>query len=181
MRSVLYSPLRAACCALVAVSVLAPHLLSCAPGMPAYHSEFNTLGVQEVCGCALLPIKTRARGPAPSIDPSGKREGVRAAADAAAVDARVSSLRHARRRHRRGHPNLPGERPVQKLRGPRRSRPRLDLPQPLHPPSAQEGGEDPDQGGGAEADHAARVGLARDARRAIVASRHAAPFGQVGL
>lgn len=33
--------------------------------MPAYHSTLNELQVQEACGCAILPIKTRARGPAP--------------------------------------------------------------------------------------------------------------------
>lgn len=33
--------------------------------MPAYHSTFNELQTQEACGCAILPIKTRARGPAP--------------------------------------------------------------------------------------------------------------------
>lgn len=33
--------------------------------MPAYHSTLNELQTQEVCGCALLPIKTRSRGPAP--------------------------------------------------------------------------------------------------------------------
>lgn len=33
--------------------------------MPAYHSAFNEAPAKEVCGCALLPIKTRARGPAP--------------------------------------------------------------------------------------------------------------------
>lgn len=33
--------------------------------MPAYHSTFNELQLQEACGCAILPIKTRTRGPAP--------------------------------------------------------------------------------------------------------------------
>ncbi|KAG6609505.1 Actin-related protein 2/3 complex subunit 3 [Phytophthora cinnamomi] len=33
--------------------------------MPAYHSTLNELQAQEACGCAILPIKTRARGPAP--------------------------------------------------------------------------------------------------------------------
>jgi len=33
--------------------------------MPAYHSTLNELHAQEACGCAVLPIKTRARGPAP--------------------------------------------------------------------------------------------------------------------
>uniref|UniRef100_A0AAV1TIB7 Actin-related protein 2/3 complex subunit 3 n=1 Tax=Peronospora matthiolae TaxID=2874970 RepID=A0AAV1TIB7_9STRA len=33
--------------------------------MPAYHSTLNELQTQEACGCAILPIKTRARGPAP--------------------------------------------------------------------------------------------------------------------
>ncbi|DBA02692.1 TPA: hypothetical protein N0F65_010517 [Lagenidium giganteum] len=33
--------------------------------MPAYHSAFNELQTQEACGCAILPIKTRSRGPAP--------------------------------------------------------------------------------------------------------------------
>uniref|UniRef100_M4BC35 Actin-related protein 2/3 complex subunit 3 n=1 Tax=Hyaloperonospora arabidopsidis (strain Emoy2) TaxID=559515 RepID=M4BC35_HYAAE len=33
--------------------------------MPAYHSTLNELQTQEACGCAILPIKTRTRGPAP--------------------------------------------------------------------------------------------------------------------
>ncbi len=33
--------------------------------MPAYHSSFNELQTAEACGFALLPIKTRSRGPAP--------------------------------------------------------------------------------------------------------------------
>ena len=33
--------------------------------MPAYHSALNDLSVKEVCGCSILPIKTKTRGPAP--------------------------------------------------------------------------------------------------------------------
>ncbi|RLN87189.1 hypothetical protein BBJ28_00002823 [Nothophytophthora sp. Chile5] len=33
--------------------------------MPAYHSTMNDLQAQEACGCSILPIKTRSRGPAP--------------------------------------------------------------------------------------------------------------------
>lgn len=43
--------------------------------MPAYHSAFNDLKVQEVCGCAILPIKTRSRGPAPPA-PEGQDDVV---------------------------------------------------------------------------------------------------------
>jgi actin related protein 2/3 complex subunit 3 len=35
----------------------------------AYHSEFNTLSVAQVCACAVLPIKTKVRGPAPQAKP----------------------------------------------------------------------------------------------------------------
>ncbi|KAJ0394278.1 hypothetical protein P43SY_000579 [Pythium insidiosum] len=43
--------------------------------MPAYHSAFNELATQEACGCALLPIKTRSRGPAPPA-PEGQDDVV---------------------------------------------------------------------------------------------------------
>mmetsp|Transcript_21761 Transcript_21761/g.65221 ORF Transcript_21761/g.65221 Transcript_21761/m.65221 type:complete len:174 (+) Transcript_21761:185-706(+) len=33
--------------------------------MPAYHSKFDGAGLEEACGCALLPLRTKARGPAP--------------------------------------------------------------------------------------------------------------------
>lgn len=41
--------------------------------MPTYHSAFNDLQTQEACGCAILPIKTRSRGPAP-IAPEGQND-----------------------------------------------------------------------------------------------------------
>lgn len=37
---------------------------------PAYHSAFNGVGAPEVCGLALLPLKTKIRGPAPCIEGS---------------------------------------------------------------------------------------------------------------
>ena len=38
---------------------------------PSYHSRFNEelAGAQEVCSCAICPIKTELRGPAPPIPP----------------------------------------------------------------------------------------------------------------
>ena len=37
--------------------------------MPAYHSKFNdVVGFESACGCALLPLKTAVRGPAPAMD-----------------------------------------------------------------------------------------------------------------
>lgn len=38
---------------------------------PSYHSRFNEelAGAQEVCSCAICPIKTELRGPAPAIPP----------------------------------------------------------------------------------------------------------------
>lgn len=41
--------------------------------MPAYHSSFNEAQAQDACGCALLPIKTRSRGPAPPA-PEGQED-----------------------------------------------------------------------------------------------------------
>mmetsp|Transcript_192 Transcript_192/g.216 ORF Transcript_192/g.216 Transcript_192/m.216 type:complete len:174 (+) Transcript_192:12-533(+) len=35
--------------------------------MPAYHSKFNSNEGEEMCGCTLLPIKTKVRGPAPPM------------------------------------------------------------------------------------------------------------------
>lgn len=35
--------------------------------MPCYHSKHNGLAAQELCGCALLGIKTKVRGPAPPL------------------------------------------------------------------------------------------------------------------
>jgi actin related protein 2/3 complex subunit 3 len=40
--------------------------------MPAYHSAFNGGAQQEVCAMALLPLKSRARGPALAVDPAGQ-------------------------------------------------------------------------------------------------------------
>lgn len=39
--------------------------------MPAYHSSFNDATAQEACGCFILPLKTKLRGPAPPA-PEGK-------------------------------------------------------------------------------------------------------------
>lgn len=37
--------------------------------MPAYHSALNAPGVYaELCGCYVLPLKTRSPGPAPAVD-----------------------------------------------------------------------------------------------------------------
>lgn len=44
----------------------------CRPMQPVFHSSFNGLQGQEVCGCPLLPLKTAARGPNPLLDPQGK-------------------------------------------------------------------------------------------------------------
>nr|CCA19718.1 actinrelated protein 2/3 complex subunit 3 putative [Albugo laibachii Nc14] len=33
--------------------------------MPAYHSAFNEVECKQLCGFAILPLKTRSRGPAP--------------------------------------------------------------------------------------------------------------------
>lgn len=38
--------------------------------MPAYHSKYVGASADEACGCALLPLKTKTRGPAPPCDPS---------------------------------------------------------------------------------------------------------------
>ncbi|KAJ8605587.1 hypothetical protein CTAYLR_000019 [Chrysophaeum taylorii] len=37
--------------------------------MPAYHSKFEG-SCEEACGCGLLPLKTKTRGPAPPCAPS---------------------------------------------------------------------------------------------------------------
>eukprot|EP00931_Biecheleriopsis_adriatica_P103536 TRINITY_DN7835_c0_g1_i1.p1 TRINITY_DN7835_c0_g1~~TRINITY_DN7835_c0_g1_i1.p1 ORF type:complete len:175 (+),score=34.23 TRINITY_DN7835_c0_g1_i1:54-578(+) len=38
--------------------------------MPVFHSRYNdATGVHTVCGCPLLPLKTRVRGPAPAPQP----------------------------------------------------------------------------------------------------------------
>ena len=37
-------------------------------GMPAYHSAFEGSGALEVCGLAVLPLRTKARGPALQLD-----------------------------------------------------------------------------------------------------------------
>ena len=39
--------------------------------MPAYHSKIDGAGSDEACGCALLPLKTKLRGPAPAAPPEG--------------------------------------------------------------------------------------------------------------
>mmetsp|Transcript_52864 Transcript_52864/g.120502 ORF Transcript_52864/g.120502 Transcript_52864/m.120502 type:complete len:95 (+) Transcript_52864:85-369(+) len=35
--------------------------------MPAYHSKIDPAGCQEACGCSLLPLKTKIKGPAPPV------------------------------------------------------------------------------------------------------------------
>lgn len=35
---------------------------------PAYHSAFNDKDAAQLCGMAMLPLKTRVRGPAPQLD-----------------------------------------------------------------------------------------------------------------
>lgn len=37
--------------------------------MPAYHSSFNAAEGETLCGCPVLPLKTRVRGPAPCVEP----------------------------------------------------------------------------------------------------------------
>ena len=45
--------------------------------MPAYHSAFVDVGVQEaLCSCPVLPLKTRVRGPAPCVEPSATEDVV---------------------------------------------------------------------------------------------------------
>jgi actin related protein 2/3 complex subunit 3 len=44
--------------------------------MPAYHSAFNGGAQQEVCAMALLPLKSRARGPALAVDPAGQEPDI---------------------------------------------------------------------------------------------------------
>lgn len=39
--------------------------------MPAYHSKYCGVASEEACGCALLPLKTKSRGPAPPC-PAGE-------------------------------------------------------------------------------------------------------------
>ena len=39
--------------------------------MPAYHSKIDGAGADEACGCALLPLKTKLRGPAPAAPAEG--------------------------------------------------------------------------------------------------------------
>ena len=39
--------------------------------MPAYHSKIDGAGADEACGCALLPLKTKLRGPAPAAPADG--------------------------------------------------------------------------------------------------------------
>ena len=40
--------------------------------MPVAHSQFNTAPAHDdLCDLPLLPLKGKARGPAPSLDPSG--------------------------------------------------------------------------------------------------------------
>lgn len=41
--------------------------------MPAYHSKKNEEPVQEVCGCAISPLRTSMKGPAPQIE-EGKED-----------------------------------------------------------------------------------------------------------
>lgn len=51
------------CCSLIVASLLALAL------QPAYHSAFNEAkDAAQICGMAVLPLKTRIRGPAPQLD-----------------------------------------------------------------------------------------------------------------
>eukprot|EP01039_Chlorochromonas_danica_P010792 gene10792-11992_t len=42
--------------------------------MPAYHSKKNEEGYAEACGCALCPIRTEFRGPAPYPEPADQED-----------------------------------------------------------------------------------------------------------
>jgi actin related protein 2/3 complex subunit 3 len=39
--------------------------------MPAYHSKRNEDRNEEVCSCAICPLKTELKGPAPLFSPTG--------------------------------------------------------------------------------------------------------------
>jgi actin related protein 2/3 complex subunit 3 len=41
---------------------------------PAYHSVFNDKDAAQLCGMAMLPLKTRVRGPAPQLDVASAEE-----------------------------------------------------------------------------------------------------------
>jgi actin related protein 2/3 complex subunit 3 len=43
--------------------------------MPAYHSQYNDTQAQIVCGCAMLPIRTKVKGNAPLL-PSDQKEDI---------------------------------------------------------------------------------------------------------
>lgn len=42
-------------------------------GQPAYHSKQNGVDAQVCCGCAILPLNTTVRGPAPPAQPGESR------------------------------------------------------------------------------------------------------------
>jgi actin related protein 2/3 complex subunit 3 len=44
--------------------------------MPSYHSSYNAPGLPELCGLPVLPLKTKVRGPAPTVDPPTEEEDV---------------------------------------------------------------------------------------------------------
>jgi actin related protein 2/3 complex subunit 3 len=44
--------------------------------MPSYHSMYNGAGFTELCGLPVLPLKTKVRGPAPTVDPPTEEEDV---------------------------------------------------------------------------------------------------------
>ncbi|KAG5179496.1 actin-related protein 2/3 complex subunit 3 [Tribonema minus] len=43
--------------------------------MPAYHSKLQGTSVGDACGCAILPLRTNLRGPAPIL-PKGDQEDI---------------------------------------------------------------------------------------------------------
>ncbi len=62
--------------------------------MPAYHSAFNAnSAVEELCGCPVLPLRTRVRGPAPCLECPPEGYDSVAAADAADADVVDEALR----------------------------------------------------------------------------------------
>ncbi len=71
--------------------------VSCPPVLtltqPVYHSAYNAIeGATEICGCVVLPVKTKAKGPAQNLDVAGELR----AHGLARVDPRSSLIRDAR-------------------------------------------------------------------------------------
>ena len=61
--------------------------------MPAYHSAFNGVVTEELCGCPVLPLRTRVRGPAPCLEAPPEGYDSVAASDAADADIVDEALR----------------------------------------------------------------------------------------